>query len=144
MVQSIHHLSDTIKCQVTHPGTAQKTLFFFLRFTCLFVLAMLRLHFCVWAFSSCRDWGILSSCGAWASHCCDARAELPLSTCCLPRPGSNPRTLHRQAGSYPLDHEGRPRKHSFRSQLISRPMGRPWFCFVSAVLGLCCYVRAFL
>ena len=25
---------------------------------------------CTWAFSSCRERGLLSSCGAWVSHCC--------------------------------------------------------------------------
>ena len=24
---------------------------------------------CVWAFSSCSEWQLLSSCGAWTSHC---------------------------------------------------------------------------
>ena len=30
---------------------------------------MLGLHCCVWAFSSCKDWGLFSSCGVGASHC---------------------------------------------------------------------------
>ena len=32
-------------------------------------LAMLVLHYCTWAFSSCREWGLLSSFSVWASHC---------------------------------------------------------------------------
>ena len=27
------------------------------------------LHWCTWAFSSCGQWGPLSGCGVWASHC---------------------------------------------------------------------------
>ena len=45
-------------------------LFFFLReiiFIHLF-LAVLGLHCFAWAFSSCSGWGLLSSCGVWASH----------------------------------------------------------------------------
>ena len=39
---------------------------------CLFVcllLAVLGLHYCVWAFSSCGRWGLVSSCGLWTSRC---------------------------------------------------------------------------
>ena len=32
-------------------------------------LAVLGLHCCVWAFPSCCEQGLLSSCGAWVSHC---------------------------------------------------------------------------
>ena len=32
-------------------------------------LAMLGFHCCTWAFFSCSKWGLLSSCGALASHC---------------------------------------------------------------------------
>ena len=32
-------------------------------------LAVLRLHFCTQAFSSCGKWGLLSSCSVQASHC---------------------------------------------------------------------------
>ena len=35
----------------------------------LFIWLALYLCCCMWAFSSCREWEILSSCGAWASHC---------------------------------------------------------------------------
>jgi len=42
----------------------------------LFLVA-LGLHCCAWAFSSCGEWGLLSSFGAWAFHfggfsCCRA------------------------------------------------------------------------
>ena len=40
---------------------------FFFFFSNLFLAALGRLC-CVWAFSSCSKCGILSSCGAWASH----------------------------------------------------------------------------
>ena len=44
----------------------------------LFLIA-LGLHCCMLAFSSCREWGLLSRCGVLASHCggfssCRARA----------------------------------------------------------------------
>ena len=44
-----------------------------------YFLAVLGLHCCTQAFSSCRERGLLSSCGAWASHrggfsCCGAQA----------------------------------------------------------------------
>ena len=32
-------------------------------------MAALNLHCCTQAFYSCGKWGILSSCGTWASHC---------------------------------------------------------------------------
>ena len=34
-----------------------------------FFLAMLGLHCCAWAFSTCSEWGLLSSGDAQASHC---------------------------------------------------------------------------
>ena len=42
-------------------------------------LAAQALHCCVWAFTSCSEWGLLSSCSTRASHCsgfscCRARA----------------------------------------------------------------------
>ena len=33
------------------------------------ILAVMGFCCCVWAFSSCGDQGLLSSCGGWASHC---------------------------------------------------------------------------
>ena len=39
----------------------------FLLFNSL-ILAVLGLRCCLWAFSSCREWGLLSGCGAAPSH----------------------------------------------------------------------------
>ena len=38
---------------------------------CMFYLFLLALGLCCcpWAFSSCGDWGLLSSCGVRAAHC---------------------------------------------------------------------------
>ena len=45
--------------------------FFFSFFKKIYlILAMLGLHCCVWAFSSCSEWGLLSSCGTWALMAC--------------------------------------------------------------------------
>ena len=93
----------------------------------LFVLAVLDLCWCVWAFSGCREQGLTRQCGAWASwsrgFSCDAWAlghtgfsgyssaapEHKLSSCghgIFPDQGSNPRLLHWQAGfSLPLSHQ---------------------------------------
>ena len=35
----------------------------------MFILVALGLWCCVWAFPSCSEWGLLSSCGVQASHC---------------------------------------------------------------------------
>ena len=87
----------------------QGNLFFKKRF-CLF-LAVLGLRCCTWAFSSCDEQGLLSSCSAWASHCggfscCGARAlghavvsgcgtwaQLPHGIWDLARPGVEPVSL---------------------------------------------------
>ena len=34
-----------------------------------YFLAVLGLHCCMQSFSSCGEWGLLFSYGAWASHC---------------------------------------------------------------------------
>ena len=87
-------------------------------------------------FSSCREWGLLSSSGAWASHCCSVscfRARAPghigsavvppklqstgsvvvvdglsCATACglFPDQGLNPCLLHWHVGSLPLSHQG--------------------------------------
>ena len=51
-------------------------------------LAVLGLCCCVWPFSNCIDWGLLFSCGSWASHCvgffcCRANAlgQVAFSSC---------------------------------------------------------------
>ena len=33
-----------------------------------FILAVLGIRCCAWAFSSCSEWDLLSSCSVWASH----------------------------------------------------------------------------
>ena len=92
---------------------------------------------CTGFFSSCSKRGLLSSCGAWASHCsgfssCWARAlgragfsgwsqplEQGLNSCgagawllhmcgIFPDQGSNPCLLHWQADSLPLSHQRSP------------------------------------
>ena len=42
---------------------------FMCSFFFFFFLAAFGLRCCVFAFSSCREWGLLSSCGAWAFYC---------------------------------------------------------------------------
>ena len=54
----------------------------------VFDLAALGLRCCMQAFSTCREWGLISSCGAQAPHCngfcCGAQAlgHLGFSSCC--------------------------------------------------------------
>ena len=51
-------------------------------------MVVLGLHCCVHAFSSCGEWGLLSSCNAWGSHCGDfsggvrALGHADVSSCC--------------------------------------------------------------
>ena len=45
------------------------------------LLAPLGLHCCVWAFTSCGKQGLLSSCGAQASHCSAFSCCLAVSRC---------------------------------------------------------------
>ena len=45
-------------------------LIFFLNYFLNLFLAKLGLCCCMWAFSSCGEWGLLSSCGVQTSHCC--------------------------------------------------------------------------
>ena len=76
----------------------------------LFILAVLSLHGFTWAFSGYCEWGLLSSCSVWASHCggfswwgawsvehrfnsCGAQAYLPHSKWNLPRLGIKPVSL---------------------------------------------------
>ena len=100
-------------------------------FMCLFnlLLAALDLCCCMWAFSSCSEWGLLSSCSAWASDCssfscgtqapecrlssCGARVYLPQSMWDLPRWGIEPAAL---TGIFLTI--GPPRKSQWRCFLI--------------------------
>ena len=98
----------------------------------LFIYFWLGLHCCIWAFSSCGEQRLLSSCVAWSSHCggfpcCRAWAlgasdsvvvvlglyctgsiavvhRLSYSVVCriFSDHGSNLRLLHWQADSLPL------------------------------------------
>ena len=51
-------------------------------------MAVLGLHGCSWAFSSCSNWRLFSNCSAWTSHwggfsCCRAQAlGYEFSRCC--------------------------------------------------------------
>ena len=76
---------------------------FYLKLFSVKFLAALALHCCLWAFSSFSEWGLLSSCGARASHCCRvwAPGRTGFRSCgtwakflhCkwdLPRPGTKP------------------------------------------------------
>ena len=89
--------------------------FFKYVFMYLFVAA-LGLCSCTRACSSCSGRGLLSSCGAWASHCGGFSCRTwALGLCCptacgiFQDRGSNPCPLHWQVDSSPLDHEGSPK-----------------------------------
>ena len=51
-----------------HNGSSS-AFFFFKTFFILFLELFGCTHCCVRAFSSCSEWGLLSSCSAWASYC---------------------------------------------------------------------------
>ena len=100
--------------------------------TAFFLMAVLDLCCCSWAFSSCGKWGLLSRCGVrgslpWFSGCrARALALTGFSSCgsglvvvahglCCPEvcrifpdQDSNPRPLHWQVDSLPLSHQGGP------------------------------------
>ena len=95
-------------------------------FTYLRVSAVLGVRCFVRAFSSCGEWGLPFSGGAWAPHCgsfspCGARVlgtqaqQLRLTGLVAAQPveildqGSNLCALYWQADSYPLHHQGSPR-----------------------------------
>ena len=66
------HLSDGVSIPFREAASYIEKIFIYL------FLAELGLCFCLQAFSSCGDQGLLSSCGAWASHCsgfCCCRAQ---------------------------------------------------------------------
>ena len=49
-------------------------------------MAVLGLYYRVWAFSSCGQWGLLSSCGAGASYgagfsCCPSSSRVQAQQC---------------------------------------------------------------
>ena len=92
----------------------------------LFILAALGLHCWVWAFSTCSEQGLLSSCCAWASHCCGFSCHgawalgpqpsvfgaqgpsCPEACGLFPEQGSNPCALNQQVDPQSLDHQESP------------------------------------
>lgn len=79
--------------------------------------------------SSCREWGLFSSCGAWVSHCSGfscwrstgsvvAGHGLSCSTAhgVFPDQGSNLCLLHWQANSLPLSHQEKPQSKLLKSR----------------------------
>ena len=84
-------------------------------------LVVLGLHWCTWPFSSCGEWGHLSNCGAWTSHCGGFyssrawaldpwfwvivvhRLSCPVACGIFLDQGSSPCPLHWQVDSKPLD-----------------------------------------
>jgi len=89
-------------------------------------LAVLGLHCFLWAFSSCGKQGLLSTCGAWASHCSGFsyynvqalelvgsvvvvhRLSCPADCGIIPDQGLNLHPLYWQANSSPLSQQGNP------------------------------------
>ena len=78
-----------------------------------FILAALHLHCCTRAFSSCSEQPLLSSFGAWASHCSECSCcrlqgtqasavgpQLPCGMWDLPGPGIKPMSLPALAGRF--------------------------------------------
>ena len=86
-----------------------------------FFLAVLGLHRCTRAFSSCGEWGLLSSCSAWGIHglliavaSFVAERKLSCSTACeiFSDQGWNLCLLRRQVDSLPWSHQGSPGTHT--------------------------------
>ena len=95
-------------------------------FTYHFFSAALGVRCYTWAFSSCGKWRLLSSCGAWASHCrgfscCGAwalecassvavahRLSCPVACGIFLDQGSTLCPMHWQRNSQPVDHQGSP------------------------------------
>ena len=130
----------------------KKRTFFFLKellylFIYLFIylfLAVLGLRFCARAFSSCGKWGPLFiavrrpltiAASLVAEHRlqtrslsnCGSRAQSLHGMWDLPRPGLEPVSLHWQADSQPLRHQGRPLSSIFiNSELQIRNVKLVW------------------
>ena len=106
-------------------------------------LVVLGLSCCTWAVSSCGEQGLLSSCGAWASHCsgfsccrawalglqaseaaagglrsCDAWAQLLHSMWNLPGPGIEPLSPTPVGSFLPLYHHGSPTQGIIKRKII--------------------------
>ena len=101
-------------------------------------LTVLGPYCCVRAFSSCGERGLLSRCGAWASHCGAQAlestgsssfskwvlqlwrmAQLPRGMWELPGSGTEPRSLHWRADSQPLEPQENPDSFTFNPALLS-------------------------
>ena len=61
------HCSE-ILYHLSHQGSPFNWYVFFFFLIILFIYDCSGLH-CLWAFSSCREWGLLFSCSSRASHC---------------------------------------------------------------------------
>ena len=109
-------------------GSASDIYIFFFFYINLFIylfLAVLGLHFCARAFSSCGKWGslliavcrplLLQSTGPRRTDSAVVAHGPSRSPACgiLPDQGSNPCPLHWQADSQPLRHQGSPASDIF-------------------------------
>ena len=85
-------------------------------------LAVLGLHCCTWAFSSCGKRGLLSSCSAWSSHCdgfsC-GRAQLSCGMWNLPGPGIKPVSPALAGGFFTTEPPGKCGHSSLTFQFIT-------------------------
>ena len=59
----LYHKMENFERSAVHWGILFKIIYY--------ILAALGPRCCAWAFSGCGEWGLLSSCGEWASHCSD-------------------------------------------------------------------------
>ena len=104
-----------------------------------------------WAFSSCNEWVLLSSCGTQASHCggfsCAEHApwglgsgvmahrlSCPVACGISPGQGPNPCPLHGQADSSPLSHQGSPDLLSLSMDLPILDISYKWKCTICGLL----------
>ena len=121
---------------IVPPGKSPASFFFFFLRFLYFYFWLCWVFVAGWAFSSCREWRLLCSCGTWASHCsgfsCGAQAlgtgasvlaasrsyhagsnavqRLNCSAACgiFPEKGLSPCLLHYQVDSLPLSYQGSP------------------------------------
>ena len=121
------------KCEVIHLCSSFLKMYLFLA-----VLVFIDAR----AFSSCGERRLLSSCGAWASHCrgfshCRARAlgrtgsvvvahGLSSMACGIPGQELNPCLLHWKADSLPMSRQGRPGLGVFICVSLLTAVRRAW------------------
>ena len=76
------------------------------------LLQLLCVGFLSWRAQALGHAGFSNCGGMWALelrfHRCGTRAQLPRGMWNSPRPGLSPRSLHWQADSQPVDHQGNP------------------------------------